>query len=444
VSRVPGERGQPRGSTAPSNCSCDSGHAFAGAGLACEPCAAGTFIPAGDAACARCAPGAYALGAASACTACPANSTTAGEVAASITACVCAPGFFGAGAACALCPPGSFTTALGAAACEDCGPTHFLSPHAAVGQRLCVPCPANSIAVPRALGVQGCVALGGFVRLAGAGARVALEVFWRHPVGGLAQPAFARGLAAAGAAGCGCAASARITRAEAAATARRRRRLLTEGTVVALEIAVPDLQAGGQLVAALSVESINAGLAAENVPPISHIISGPTLLTSEASFGTCPADSYCPSQDLVVACPPNSSAPAASTAPADCACVPGFFGGFAAGAPAGACALCPVDRFCPGGALARACEANSRTAGRVGSAAPPACECGAGFRAGAQDAPEAQDAPDGSSASSAPPTTSARASSVSSVPPRAPRRAALAAPTRASDGTFRRSADACE
>ena len=394
----PANAGSAPGSTAPGNCSCDSGHAFAGAGLACEPCAAGTFKPAGDAACTRCAPGAYALGAASACTACPANSTTNGDGAASSTACVCAPGYFGAGATCALCPPGSFTTTLGAAACEDCGPTHFLAPYAAIGQRACVPCPANSTAIPRALGVQGCVALGGFVRLAGAGARVALEVFWPHAAAGLLQPAFERGVTAASVSGCsGCTAAARVTRAAAATTARRRsRRLLTEGVVIALEISVPDLQAGGQLIAALSVESINAGLATEDVPPISNIISGPTLLTTEASFGQCPADSYCPSQELVIACPPNSSAAEGSSSAVDCACVPGFFGGFAAGAPAGACTLCPVDSFCPGGALARPCAANSSTVGRVGSAAPAACECGAGFyRAGAQDAPEAQDAPDG-------------------------------------------------
>ena len=399
----PANAGSAPGSIAPGNCSCDSGHAFAGAGLPCEPCAAGTFKPAGDAACARCAPGAYALGAASACTACPANSTTDGDGAASSAACVCARGYFGEGASCALCPPGAFSTALGAAACEDCGPAHFLALHAAVGQRLCVPCPPNSSAVPRAFGVQGCIAISGFVRLAGSGARVALELFWPHPAAGLAEPAFARGLAAAGTAACAgagrtCAPAARVVRALAAATSRRRllgapralgaRRLLTEGVVVAAELDVADLEQGTYLVAGLTVENINAGLAAEGVPPISHIVSGPTLLSTEATFGTCPADSYCPSQDLVVACPPNTSAPAASNAPADCVCVPGFFGGFSAGAPAGACALCPVNNFCPGGALASACAANSSTLGRVGSAAPAACECDAGFyRAGAPDAP---------------------------------------------------------
>lgn len=389
----PPQAGSPPASTALANCSCDSGFAFAGAGLACEACAPGTFKPAGNAACARCARGAYALAAASVCTPCPANSTTAEEGAASSAACVCAAGYHGAAPAapgappCALCPPGSFTTALGAAACEDCGPGAFLAAHAAPGQRACVPCPANSTAVARALGVAGCVANGGFVRIAGLGARVALEVSWPHPAAGLVQAAFARGLGAAGASACACAATGRVTRVTTSATARRRsRRLLSDGAILAVEIDVPTLDAGAQLVAALSVEAINVALAAEAVSPISHIVSGPTLLTTEASFGQCPAGSYCPAQDIVLPCPPNSSSPAGSASATDCTCVPGFY----ADPAAAACALCPVDSFCLGGALATACAANSSTGGRVGSAAPAACECHAGtFRQQAGDAPDA-------------------------------------------------------
>ena len=373
------------GSTAPENCTCDSGFAFAGTGEACEPCAAGWFRAAGPGTqpCARCARGSYALGAASACGACPPNTTTAEEGAPSASACVCERGF--AGPACALCAPGRFSTSLGASACEDCGEGMFQSRAAAPGERACAPCPPNSSAAGGALGAEACVAQGGFVRVAGLGALVALEVLWPHAAAGLAQAGFARALGAAGASGCACPARGRVTRVVASAR-RRSRRLLSEGAVVGVEIDVPDLGAGAQLVAALSVESINAALAGEGVPPISHIVSGPTLLATEPSFGQCPADSYCPAQDLVLACPPNSSSPAGSAAAAECACVPGFYAG---PANASACALCPVDSFCPGGALASACAANSSTGGRVGAAARAACGCDAGtFREPAPGAPD--------------------------------------------------------
>jgi hypothetical protein len=186
------------------------------------------------------------------------------------SACVCAPGFFqhvdwaGAGdddasfedpsfddatprGACALCAPGSFSTGLGAASCEDCGAAAFLARDAALGERACVPCPGNASAVPRALGVEGCVALAGFVRVAGAGARVELAVLWPGSAAAFAaaEAAFRRGLAAAGAAACRCgAASARVARVTAAAAARRLLQDFVEGVVVEVELGVADAGSG--------------------------------------------------------------------------------------------------------------------------------------------------------------------------------------------------------
>ncbi len=59
--------------------------------------------------------------------------------------------------------------------------------------------------------------------------------------------------------------------------------------------------------------------------PVSAIVSGPTLLAS-AEFGPCPADAYCPTQDTVVACPPNTTAPAGSAREEQCWCLAGFAG----------------------------------------------------------------------------------------------------------------------
>ena len=107
-------------------------------------------------------------------------------------------------------------------------------------------------------------------------------------------------------------------------------------------------------------------------------MSGPTLLAS-AEFGPCPADAYCPTQDTVVACPPNTSAPAGSAREEECRCLPGFAGA------ARNCSLCAVDHFCPGGALPEACPANASTRGRVGARAPADCVCDAGWMPGAGD-----------------------------------------------------------
>jgi hypothetical protein len=232
--------------------------------------------------------------------------------------------------ACALCAPGSFSTGLGAATCDDCGAAAFLARDAAPGERACVPCPGNASAVPRALGVEGCVALAGFVRVAGAGARVELAVLWPGSAAAFAaaEAAFRRGLAAAGAAACGCgAASARVARVTAAAAAAARRLLqdFVEGVVVEVELGVADAGSGAQLAASLTAAGINAALAQEGVAPVSAIVSGPTLLAS-AEFGPCPADAYCPTQDTVVACPPNTTAPAGSAREEQCWCLAGFAG----------------------------------------------------------------------------------------------------------------------
>jgi hypothetical protein len=397
------------GSAAAENCSCVAGFAFAGleagwgpggGALAprCEACAAGWFRAEGPGAdarapCGRCARGSYALGGAAACSACPANTTTAAEGAPNGSACVCAPGFFqhveegqSWAGACARCAPGSFSTGLGAATCDDCGAAAFLARDAAPGERACVPCPGNASAVPRALGVEGCVALAGFVRVAGAGARVELAVLWPGSAAAFAaaEAAFRRGLAAAGAAACGCgAASARVARVTAAAAARRLLQDFVEGVVVEVELGVADAGSGAQLAASLTAAGINAALAQEGVAPVSAIVSGPTLLAS-AEFGPCPADAYCPTQDTVVACPPNTSAPAGSAREEECRCLPGFAGA------ARNCSLCAVDHFCPGGGLAalatpEACPANASTRGRVGARAPADCVCDAGWMPGAGD-----------------------------------------------------------
>ena len=208
----------------------------------------------------------------------------------------------------------------------------------------------------------------------------------------VAEAAFRRGLASAGAAACRCgAASARIARVTAAAAARRLLktsaacRLLqtadfVEGVVVEVELGVA-AGSGSLLAANLTAAGINAALAQEGVAPVSAIVSGPSLLAS-AEFGPCPADAYCPTQDTVVACPPNTSAPAGSAREEECRCLPGFAGA------ARNCSLCAVDHFCPGGGLAalatpEACPANASTRGRVGARAPADCVCDAGWMPGA-------------------------------------------------------------
>ena len=159
-------------------CVCRAG--YAGNGITCNSCAAGSYSPAGAASCTQCAAGTYAVGAASAnCTPCAAGTTVPGAVssnacytvgacspnASSTSAttsagpiCTCLVGYAGNGTTCNACGNGNYSVTTGASACSQCPagtasnatvqstscPTCAAGQYSVAGASVCSNCPTSS------------------------------------------------------------------------------------------------------------------------------------------------------------------------------------------------------------------------------------------------------------------------------------------------------------
>ena len=383
-------------STSVGNCSCSSGFSFASTGSPCEACEPGKFKRhVANTHCAPCATGSYALGAASLCTQCPANSTTAEPGALNSSACVCLPGYFASeNRACVLCPSGSFSETLGASKCENCGTRAFLSPLAAPGVGACVACPANSRAVPPALGVGACVGLPGWQRVGSNKTHVELQLAVAFSAArvwffqGQITPYLRAAIAAVARVGCSCVVSSadvavtHVSNASAVGPARRLLQESTDGILVSVAILMPSEEAGSVLVqsGALNVSDLNeayseeiSGLSPALSTSIIAITEPPTLMTGGFFFVVCPADSYCPDENTVVNCPPDSFAITGAVSIEDCKCRAGGYG------VRGNCSVCPVDFWCPEASSApSSCLAYSSTNGEVAADDSEDCECAPG------------------------------------------------------------------
>jgi len=73
----------------------------------------------------------------------------------------------------------------------------------------------------------------------------------------------------------------------------------------------------------------------------------------------CPANSFCPDEDLVIECPPLSSSPARSYQPYHCKCIPTHYNISSAHPSGMSCAGCLANNYCPGDNSMRTCTANS-------------------------------------------------------------------------------------
>jgi len=257
-------------------------------------------------ACGACALGSYKTYVGSAaCRACPGNSSHAlgSSGATALATCLCDPGYHGpSGGPCAPCPANTFKPAAGAHACSGC--------HAA------------SVSPPASAASAQCVCDLGYTSTNNSQCQACLEGTCKNSTGNQACSV--------------CPASA-VT-------------------------VSPDVDPN-----------------APAVPPATSIsgclcdpgFSGP----AGGPCAACEAGFYCTgfgSGGGATQCNEHASLPAGSADDSDCVCVAGYWR-----APSNLCSACPLNRFCPGDDLLYACPSNSTAPAR--STNETACTCDSGF-----------------------------------------------------------------
>lgn len=388
------------GSTATTDCLCNLGYAGV-PGEACRVCGPGTFRAAlGDYICVECAADSYneAHGSADAdaCVACPHNTSTAelpgrGEP----TDCVCDPGFSAALAdgsvayVCAACAPGTFQTARNQSRCVGCQPGSYATVEHADTADVCERCADGSFTTDPAQTVCSACPVGTWQNTSDLGVTATncsrCPPHSTHARTGVTDVGLC--VCGPGRVGRGVGGDYRCAPCDPGS--------FCPGNRTQTACAIDSWSAGGvvdgcTLCAALSQTGTGLPRASAERCLCSAGAEGTydgncTLCAvgkiraafdeaSPAECVSCPADTYADSRGLTAcaACPANSHAPVGSSNRTACVCGPGFYG------PAGgACELCQVDTFCPGGAFSNPCMLHgTATAGAV---AKTNCSCLPGF-----------------------------------------------------------------
>ena len=91
----------------------------------------------------------------------------------------------------------------------------------------------------------------------------------------------------------------------------------------------------------------------------------------------CSANSYCPGEDLVTACPAGATSLQGSDVAADCECAAGFYYTELAGP---SCEVCPENHYCVSGTTQPA-QCQEQSSAPAGSTSESACVCDAGYEA---------------------------------------------------------------